>query len=212
VQLLLSLGRPVLHCRDIKGANILVDPNGEIKLADFGMAKHITSCSSMLSFKGSPYWMAPEVVMNTNGYSLTVDIWSLGCTVLEMATSKPPWSQYEGVAAIFKIGNSKDVPDIPDHLSTDAKSFIKLCLQRDPSARPTASKLLDHPFVRDQAIGRAASAPLVKDSFPYTFDGSRTPPVLDLHPIPTRKSITLCDGDYTTKPIAMTSRALNNPR
>ncbi|KAK1586669.1 hypothetical protein Q3G72_004882 [Acer saccharum] len=211
------LGLAFLHARntvhrDIKGANILVDPNGEIKLADFGMAKHITSCSSMLSFKGSPYWMAPEVVMNTNGYSLTVDIWSLGCTVLEMATSKPPWSQYEGVAAIFKIGNSKDVPDIPDHLSTDAKSFIKLCLQRDPSARPTASQLLDHPFVRDQAIGRAASAPLAKDSFPYTFDGSRTLPVLDLHPIPTRKSITLCDGDYTTKPMAMTSRALNNPR
>ncbi|KAL5752148.1 hypothetical protein ACOSQ2_022655 [Xanthoceras sorbifolium] len=209
------LGLAYLHARntvhrDIKGANILVDPNGEIKLADFGMAKHITSCSSMLSFKGSPYWMAPEVVMNTNGYSLTVDIWSLGCTVLEMATSKPPWSQYEGVAAIFKIGNSKDVPDIPDHLSNDAKCFIKLCLQRDPSARPTASQLLDHPFVRDQATGRAASPPLVKDSFLYTFDGSRTPPVLDLHP--TRKSITLCDGDYMTKPIAMTSRTLNNPR
>ncbi|XP_057965343.1 mitogen-activated protein kinase kinase kinase 3 isoform X2 [Malania oleifera] len=91
-------GRNTVH-RDIKGANILVDPNGEIKLADFGMAKHITACSSMLSFKGSPYWMAPEVVMNTNGYSLTVDIWSLGCTILEMATSKPPWSQYEGPAS-----------------------------------------------------------------------------------------------------------------
>lgn len=57
-------GRNTVH-RDIKGANILVDPNGEIKLADFGMAKHITNCTSMLSFKGSPYWMAPEVVMNT---------------------------------------------------------------------------------------------------------------------------------------------------
>ncbi|KAL0378250.1 UNVERIFIED_CONTAM: Mitogen-activated protein kinase kinase kinase [Sesamum radiatum] len=110
------------------------------------MAKHIASCSSMLSFKGSPYWMAPEVVMNTNGYSLPVDIWSLGCTVLEMATSKPPWSQFEGVAAIFKIGNSKDIPEIPEHLSADAKSFIRLCLQREPSARPTAAQLLTHPF------------------------------------------------------------------
>jgi serine/threonine protein kinase len=55
-------GRNTVH-RDIKGANILVDPNGEIKLADFGMAKHVTAFSTMLSFKGSPYWMAPEVVL-----------------------------------------------------------------------------------------------------------------------------------------------------
>ncbi|KAI3462385.1 hypothetical protein Pfo_019048 [Paulownia fortunei] len=173
-------GRNTVH-RDIKGANILVDPNGEIKLADFGMAKHIASCSSMLSFKGSPYWMAPEVVMNTNGYSLPVDIWSLGCTVLEMATSRPPWSQYEGVAAIFKIGNSKDTPEIPDHLSADAKSFIRLCLQREPSARPTASKLLSHPFVRNQNTVRAINANITREAFPRAFDGSRTPTALELH-------------------------------
>ncbi|MBA0738123.1 hypothetical protein Gogos_011531 [Gossypium gossypioides] len=143
--------RNTVH-RDIKGANILVDPNGEIKLADFGMAKHMTSCSSMLSFKGSPYWMAPEVIMNAHGYSLAVDIWSLGCTVLEMATSKPPWSQYEGVAAIFKIANSKGFPEIPNNLSKDAQNFIKLCLQREPTARPTALKLLQHPFVQDQSM------------------------------------------------------------
>ncbi|KAG6504627.1 hypothetical protein ZIOFF_036962 [Zingiber officinale] len=97
-------GRNTVH-RDIKGANILVDPNGVVKLADFGMAKHMNAYTSIQSFKGSPYWMAPEVVMNSSGYDLTVDIWSLGCTIIEMATSKPPWSQFEGVAAIFKIGN-----------------------------------------------------------------------------------------------------------
>ncbi|XP_062096542.1 mitogen-activated protein kinase kinase kinase 3 [Humulus lupulus] len=171
-------GRNTVH-RDIKGANILVDPNGEIKLADFGMAKHIANCSSMLSFKGSPYWMAPEVVMNTNGYSLAVDIWSLGCTVLEMATSKPPWSQYEGVAAIFKIGNSKDMPEIPDYLSQDAKSFVKLCLQRDPLSRPTAARLLEHPFIREQTTSRAANTTITQDAFPFAFDGSRTPPILE---------------------------------
>ncbi|XP_065873733.1 mitogen-activated protein kinase kinase kinase 3 [Euphorbia lathyris] len=197
-------GRNTVH-RDIKGANILVDPNGEIKLADFGMAKHITNCSSMLSFKGSPYWMAPEVVMNTNGYSLAVDIWSLGCTILEMATSKPPWSQYEGVAAIFKIGNSKDMPDIPDYLSCDAKSFIKLCLQRDPLARPTASQLLDHPFVRDQTT-RVANNNITRDAFPYSFDGSRTPPLLDLH------SNRTCDGDYAMKKVVTNTRGLKNAR
>ncbi|OMO60556.1 hypothetical protein COLO4_33810 [Corchorus olitorius] len=115
-------GRNTVH-RDIKGANLLVDPNGEIKLVDFGMAKHMTSCASMLSFKGSPYWMAPEVIMNAHGYSLAVDIWSLGCTILEMATSKPPWSQYEG---------------------------------RDPTARPTALQLLQHPFIHEHVLVEAA--------------------------------------------------------
>ncbi|CAL9030149.1 unnamed protein product [Prunus brigantina] len=137
--------------RDIKGANILVDPNGRVKLADFGMAKHITGQSCPLSFKGSPYWMAPEVIKNSNGCNLAVDVWSLGCTVLEMATTKPPWSQYEGVAAMFKIGNSKELPGIPDHLSDDGKDFIRLCLQRNPLNRPTAAQLLEHPFVKNVA-------------------------------------------------------------
>ncbi|XP_039004114.1 mitogen-activated protein kinase kinase kinase 3-like isoform X3 [Hibiscus syriacus] len=196
-------GRNTVH-RDIKGANILVDPTGEIKLADFGMAKHITACSTMLSFKGSPYWMAPEVVMNTNGYNLAVDIWSLGCTILEMATSKPPWHQYEGVAAIFKIGNSKDMPEIPNHLSSEAKSFIRLCLQREPSARPTALQLLDHPFICDQATTRVANISITKDAFPYTFDGSRTPS--------SRNNILSFDGDNETRGRTTTSRALRSPR
>lgn len=140
-------GKQTVH-RDIKGANILVDPSGWVKLADFGMAKHIAGQSCPLSFKGSPYWMAPEVIKNSTGCNLGVDIWSLGCTVLEMATTKPPWSQYEGVAAMFKIGNSKELPAIPDHLSEEGKDFVRLCLQRNPHNRPTAAQLLDHPFVR----------------------------------------------------------------
>uniref|UniRef100_A0ACD6A211 Uncharacterized protein n=1 Tax=Avena sativa TaxID=4498 RepID=A0ACD6A211_AVESA len=166
-------GRKTVH-RDIKGANILVDPNGDIKLADFGMAKHISAYTSIKSFKGSPYWMAPEVIMNTNGYSLSVDIWSLGCTILEMATARPPWSQYEGVAAIFKIGNSKDIPDIPDHLSSEAKSFLKLCLQRDPAARPTATQLLEHPWVKDQASVRSSRPGITRDMFPTSNGSNKT--------------------------------------
>ncbi|KAI7743560.1 hypothetical protein M8C21_000759 [Ambrosia artemisiifolia] len=206
-------GRNTVH-RDIKGANILVDPNGEIKLADFGMAKHITNCTSMLSFKGSPYWMAPEVVMNTNGYNLAVDIWSLGCTVLEMATSKPPWGQYEGVAAIFKIGNSKDMPEIPNHLSNNAKSFIKQCLQRDPSLRPTAAKLLEHPFIRDQATTRLANVNLTKEAFPRAFDGSRTPTALEMRSTRNTRSFELPTSKgsprqtITSLPVSPTSSPL----
>ncbi|KAK9724659.1 hypothetical protein RND81_05G090400 [Saponaria officinalis] len=143
-------GKRTVH-RDIKGANILVDPNGRVKVADFGMAKHIAGQSCPLSFKGSPYWMAPEVIKNTSGCSLAVDIWSLGCTVLEMATTKPPWSQYEGVAAMFKIGNGKELPAIPDHLSEDGKDFVKLCLRRNPLDRPSAAELLEHRFVKNAA-------------------------------------------------------------
>ncbi|KAL3630624.1 hypothetical protein CASFOL_023608 [Castilleja foliolosa] len=152
--------------RDIKGANILVDPNGRVKLADFGMAKHITGQSCPLSFKGSPYWMAPEVIRNSNGSSLPVDIWSLGCTVLEMATAKPPWSQYEGIAAMFKIGNSKELPAIPDYLSDEGKEFVMLCLQRNPQNRPTAAQLLEHPFVKN-------AGPLEKKMFNLSSSDNR---------------------------------------
>lgn len=67
------------------------------------------------------------------------------------------------------------MPEIPDHLSSDAKSFLRLCLQRDPSARPTASKLLEHPFIREQTTSRVANTNITRDAFPYAFDGSRTP-------------------------------------
>lgn len=81
----------------------------------------------------------------------------------------------EQVAAIFKIGNSKDFPEIPDHLSNDAKNFIKLCLQREPSARPTASQLLEQPFVKNQSTAKVAHVGVTKEAYPRSFDGSRTP-------------------------------------
>ncbi|KAG9149227.1 hypothetical protein Leryth_003218, partial [Lithospermum erythrorhizon] len=136
--------------RDVKGANILLQPGGCVKLADFGMAKHITEEIGPMSFKGSPYWIAPEVIRSSNA-DVSVDIWSLGCTLIEMATGKPPWSQYEGVAALFKISNSNELPPIPDSLSEEGKDFIRKCLQRDPLQRPTAAQLLEHPFVKSSS-------------------------------------------------------------
>ncbi|RDX80618.1 Mitogen-activated protein kinase kinase kinase 5, partial [Mucuna pruriens] len=97
--------------RDIKGANLLVDSAGVVKLADFGMAKHLTGHVAELSLKGSPYWMAPELMQavvlkdNSSDLAFGVDIWSLGCTIIEMFTGKPPWSEYEGVStkALYSI-------------------------------------------------------------------------------------------------------------
>ncbi|KAL6492853.1 hypothetical protein OROGR_032612 [Orobanche gracilis] len=137
--------RNVVH-RDIKCANILVDTNGSVKLADFGLAK-ATTLNDVKSCKGTALWMAPEVVRSL-GYGLPADIWSLGCTVLEMLTRRFPYSNLESqMAALFRIGKGER-PLIPDSLPTEARDFILKCLQVDPSSRPTAAQLLDHPFVK----------------------------------------------------------------
>ncbi|KAL3634586.1 hypothetical protein CASFOL_021640 [Castilleja foliolosa] len=139
----------IMH-RDIKGANILVDNKACIKLADFGASKKVEALATVTgakSMKGTPYWMAPEVIVQT-GHSYSADIWSVGCTIIEMATGKAPWSQqYQEVAALFHIGTTKSHPPIPGHLSTDAKDFLLKCLQKEPDLRSTASELLKHPFV-----------------------------------------------------------------
>ncbi|XP_010028284.2 LOW QUALITY PROTEIN: mitogen-activated protein kinase kinase kinase 5 [Eucalyptus grandis] len=138
--------------RDIKGANLLVDASGIVKLADFGMAKHLTGQKADLSLKGSPYWMAPELIQavmqkdNGSDHALAVDIWSLGCTIVEMLTGKPPWSEFEGAAAMFKAMNN--CPSIPETLSSEGKDFLQCCFRRDPAERPSAAKLLEHPFLK----------------------------------------------------------------
>ncbi|KAK7302460.1 hypothetical protein RJT34_13350 [Clitoria ternatea] len=138
--------RNVVH-RDIKCANILVDASGSVKLADFGLAK-ATKLNDVKSSKGSPYWMAPEVVnLRNRGYGLAADIWSLGCTVLEMLTRQPPYSHLEGMQALFRIGRGQP-PPVPESLSKDARDFILKCLQVNPNKRPIAAQLLNHPFVK----------------------------------------------------------------
>lgn len=139
--------------RDIKGANLLVDASGIVKLADFGLSKHLAGQAINLSMKGSPHWMAPEVLQSVlrndanPELAYAVDIWSLGCTVIEMLTGKPPWNELTGVQAMFAVLNKS--PPIPEKLSPEGKDFLRLCLQKNPADRATAAMLLEHPFIRN---------------------------------------------------------------
>ncbi|XP_048135566.1 mitogen-activated protein kinase kinase kinase 1-like isoform X2 [Rhodamnia argentea] len=145
----------VVH-RDIKCANILVDASGAVKLADFGLAK-ATKMNDAKSSKGTAFWMAPEVLKNRS-YGLAADIWSLGCTVLEMLTQRPPYSHLEGIQALFRIGRGEP-PPVPDSLSREARDLILRCLQVNPNDRPSAAQLLDHPFVRKPSTSSGFASP-----------------------------------------------------
>ncbi|KAF8023762.1 hypothetical protein BT93_F1069 [Corymbia citriodora subsp. variegata] len=83
---------------------------------------------------------------NSTDLNHTVDIWSLGCTIIEMLTGKPPWSEYERAAAMFKVIRS--APPIPETLSAEGKDFLQCCFCRQPAERPSAAMLLEHAFLQ----------------------------------------------------------------
>ncbi|KAL6940228.1 hypothetical protein ACO0QE_004124 [Hanseniaspora vineae] len=137
----------ILH-RDMKADNLLLDLDGVCKISDFGISKKSKNIYSNadMTMRGTVFWMAPEMVDTKQGYSAKVDIWSLGCVVLEMFAGKRPWSNLEVVAAMFKIGKYKSAPPIPDDtlplISTGGKNFLNSCFEIDPEKRPTAETLL----------------------------------------------------------------------
>ncbi|EME40084.1 hypothetical protein DOTSEDRAFT_137232 [Dothistroma septosporum NZE10] len=165
----------ILH-RDLKADNILLDLDGTCKISDFGISKRSANPYNndiTNSMQGSVFWMAPEViraqsqtltaatstssstsssldVTSSAGYSAKVDIWSLGCVVLEMFAGRRPWSKEEAIGAIYKLGSLNQAPPIPDDVSTvvgpAALSFMYDCFTIDPGERPTADTLLRAPF------------------------------------------------------------------
>ncbi|KAK0198191.1 kinase-like domain-containing protein [Armillaria mellea] len=152
-------GLEYLHCRgiihrDLKAANILVDHLGNCKISDFGISKRVDQLEAALAntgMKGTVFWMAPEVVapQKTGGYDMKVDIWSVGCIVLEMWSGKRPWAGQEVIAVMLKLHTDKLPPPIPKdlHLSQLAISFRNNCFAANPAKRPMAAELRKHSYL-----------------------------------------------------------------
>ncbi|EEY20645.1 protein kinase byr2 [Verticillium alfalfae VaMs.102] len=146
--------RDIIH-RDIKGANILVDNKGTIKISDFGISKKLEASNILSgannnkhrpSLQGSVFWMAPEVVKQTS-YTRKADIWSLGCLVVEMMTGSHPFPDCTQMQAIFKIGGAMAAPTIPEHASPEAQKFLAQTFEIDYNLRPSADELMLSPFL-----------------------------------------------------------------
>lgn len=137
----------IVH-RDVKGANVLMTNDGDVKLTDFGISRNIQDIGSNLtSCAGTPYWMAPEVIIEELTHGRKVDIWSTGCTVVEMLTGSPPLKELDRMVAMFRISKNLVEFKLPEGVSRDAHDFVKAALTWDPDKRPRASELLEHPFV-----------------------------------------------------------------
>ncbi|XP_061759078.1 serine/threonine-protein kinase TAO3 isoform X2 [Nerophis ophidion] len=166
------LGLAYLHShnmihRDVKAGNILLTELGQVKLADFGSA---SIASPANSFVGTPYWMAPEVIlaMDEGQYEGKVDIWSLGITCIELAERKPPLFNMNAMSALYHIAQN-DSPTLQSNEWSDPfRSFVDYCLQKFPQDRPSSGELLRHDFVR-----RERSPRILMDLIQRTKDAVR---------------------------------------
>lgn len=137
----------IVH-RDLKSANIMIASDGILKVGDFGSSRKFEENDGFLckSLRGSPYWMAPEVVAR-EGYTFSADVWSLGCVLIEMATGRPPWSNYsnETPKVLQLILKADSYPDIPKN-NPQLKLIIEKCLNRNQASRPSTTELLNMEF------------------------------------------------------------------
>ncbi|XP_074328495.1 serine/threonine-protein kinase 1 isoform X1 [Apium graveolens] len=146
--------------RDIKGGNILLTEQGEVKLGDFGVAAQLTrTMSKRNTFIGTPHWMAPEVIQESR-YDGKVDVWALGVSAIEMAEGLPPRSSVHPMRVLFMI-SIEPAPMLEDKekWSLVFHDFIAKCLTKEPRLRPTATEMLKHKFIEKCKIGASIMLP-----------------------------------------------------
>ncbi|KAF8456204.1 kinase-like domain-containing protein [Terfezia claveryi] len=131
----------IIH-RDVKAANILINMDGRVQLCDFGVSAQLTMGHGKRStFVGTPWWMAPEVIMEGATYNSKADIWSLGITVIELANMKPPLNELEPMRAIMLIPRQAPPRLEGGNWTNPLREFVALCLNERPDDRPSAEEL-----------------------------------------------------------------------
>ncbi|XP_013689680.2 serine/threonine-protein kinase hippo isoform X1 [Brassica napus] len=151
--------------RDIKGGNILLTEQGEVKLGDFGVAAQLTrTMSKRNTFIGTPHWMAPEVIQE-NRYDGKVDVWALGVSAIEMAEGLPPRSAVHPMRVLFMI-SIEPAPMLEDKekWSLVFHDFVAKCLTKEPRLRPTADEMLKHKFIQRCKTGASAMSAKIEKS------------------------------------------------
>ncbi|RNF04256.1 putative protein kinase [Trypanosoma rangeli] len=173
----------IMH-RDLKGDNLLVDPNGTLKISDFGTAKDLLDSNAPSALAGTAYFMSPEVILSQN-VGLKSDVWSVGCCVIEMLTGTPPFSKVKTQYATMMLVAETQGELFPNmlpkgyHFSSAVMAFLQRCLWRDPSARSTAQELLSDPWILNPVEGSSSThcrhhssngATMIDESSSYSDD------------------------------------------
>lgn len=182
--------------RDVKAANVLLSASGSVKISDLGVAGQLSGTMNYRknTFVGTPLWMAPEVIVNSEGYTEKADIWSVGITAIEMAMGSPPHSHLPPMKALFAIPK-EPAPRLQGDYSDSFKDFVVACLCKEADARPAVKDLLQHPFIAD------ASLPEALPHFVSEYCKRRPP-------VPSRKALAGMDDGTGTLP----AWDFNNPR